>query len=138
METFHRSIEAYLRKNPALFLNSNCSLHLQTAKPCIVDLLAVDFGNKTVWLCAGGLGKTSDLVMSQLRSWQTLWPLIQLALWRDQKVPLGFEMRPWVFVDAVKRPLFDAAFASTDMEGHMPSPRFTHTEQLGEAMLSAA
>lgn len=133
MEKFHNPVTAYLRTNAALFLNSDYQLpvgDLAISDIGGIDIVAVDFGSKSVWLCVGGPGITSQEVMKKLRSWQVNWPLVEMALWRNCRIPVGFEIRPWVFVEGLQRQAFEAAFAHGDLEGVMPSPRLTALEDL--------
>ena len=124
------SVESYLRSQEALFLSSDCPLQLSAGEASsFVDMLAVDFSNKTVWLCVGG-----NEVMKTLRLWQTHWPQVQMALWRDHKIPIGFEIRPWGFVEQAQKLSYDSAFSHSEMDGHMPNPRFTKLEDLGKLM----
>ena len=120
------AVEHYLRSQAALFLSADCTLAItEDGAPSRIEMVAVDFNNKTVWLCASGAD-----VMKTLRLWQSQWPLVQMALWRDHKIPLGFEIHPWAFVSQDQKLAFDAAFTYSELEGQMPSPRFTKLEDL--------
>ena len=78
------SVEAHLRSQSALFLNSCGSLGPIAGR---ADLLAVDFNNRTVWLCAAG-----PQAMGRLRQWQANWAMVQMSLWHESKIPFGFEI----------------------------------------------
>jgi hypothetical protein len=81
MDFYQGVVVDYLRADRAVFLNTECCLQLNegpnpdTSGPhWYCDAVAVDFTNKTVFLCeisyAGRLGS----LIERLKAWTELWP----------------------------------------------------------------
>lgn len=99
----------YLRADRSIFVNPECCIQIKpgphppkgTLWYC--DALAVDFGigpddPSTIFLCEVTYSKTLQALIKRLREWNSNWEPIRKALAKDNRLPLEWESRPWLFV----------------------------------------
>ena len=105
MDYFEGTVENYLRADRKLFLNSEYLLQLDPdrnsppkSRHWYVDVLAIDFRDKKIWLCEVTYSATQAALLKRLLAWQNNWDEVQKAVRRE--IPLGndFELKPWVFI----------------------------------------
>ena len=105
MDYFQGTVENYLRADRKLFLNSEYLLQLDPDRNSppkdrhwYVDVLAIDFRDKKIWLCEVTYSATQAALLKRLLAWQNNWDEVQKAVRRE--IPLGndFELKPWVFI----------------------------------------
>lgn len=135
MDYFQGTVETYLRAHRSMFLNSEYCLQLdQVAVPLkgrhwYVDVVAVDFSSKTVWLCEITYSQTLAALLKRLEAWQNHWGDVCKALQRDSRLPDGFTVKPWIFIPKSKQDLFDSKFQA-NRNPLMPPPDFTYLEDV--------
>lgn len=136
MDYFQGTVETYLRADRSLFLNSEYCLQLDhVAVPkkdrhWYVDVVAIDFKNKIVWLCEISYAKNLAALLKRLQAWQNNWPDVSNAIIRDSFLPQGFTAKPWVFIPDELNDLFKKKFVGVDGTDAMPEPKITSLEEV--------
>jgi hypothetical protein len=140
MDYFQGVVTDYLRANRAVFVNTECYLSLQAgdAPPrgtsWYCDALAVNFREKTVYLCEITYSNTLHALMQRLRAWAVNWPALRAALGRDCAIPPEWPVRPWVFIPEALKPTYSrkliAILDSASSPDGMPIPRLTYLEDV--------
>jgi hypothetical protein len=97
----------YLRANRTTFVNTEFCLQLNVStnigniapsgRHWYVDVVAVDFSKKIIYLCEISYPKGVSDLREKLRNWNEHWPEILKALARDAHLP-AWPVRPWLFV----------------------------------------
>lgn len=105
MDYYQGVVSEYLRANRATFINPEFCLQLHGAQKApekgsfwYVDLLAVNFSERTVYLCEVTYSNSLAALLKRLGAWGANWDKIVVALARDTDVPSEWAVRPWIFV----------------------------------------
>jgi hypothetical protein len=130
----------YLRENRAVFVNTECCIQLNEGTNNNIgphwycDALAVDFGQKAVYLCEVTYAKGVAALLKRLSQWNTHWSGIQASLVRDCKVFPDWSVTPWLFMpDAfqVEALAKIRTFSPVrGVEGRMPVPQMSSLESI--------
>jgi hypothetical protein len=95
----------YLRADRAIFVNTECCIQLnenpnpdQSGPHWYCDAVAIDFRQPEVFLCEFSYAKQLASLTKRLKEWSQNWPEVRKALERDCKIPMGWQVRPWLFV----------------------------------------
>jgi hypothetical protein len=105
MDYFQGVVAEYLRANRSTFVNPEFWFSLDgnaDAAPkntsWFVDVLAVNFEQRCVFLCEVTFSKTPYALLKRLGTWAENWPKVTAAIRRDAKIPGDWNIIPWVFV----------------------------------------
>lgn len=95
----------YLQSDPAVFVNTECSIQLDEAadpgKPgrhCCCDAVAIDLRHGAVYLCQTAFERKLQPLIQKLSVWTRNWDVIGTALRRDSKAPASWRIHVWLFV----------------------------------------
>ena len=113
----------YLRAERTRFISPEYLLDLGHGGPLSkgcwwIDVLAVDFKEKAIFLCEVSYSKTLTALVRRLRQWSDQWDAICPTLFEHTHVPNNWQITPWVFIPRDYRPVFDRKFKA------VTSPRF--------------
>ena len=142
MPYYQDVVVEYLREQRSFFINAEFCIQLHeksTAKGdhWFCDAVAVDFRDRTAYLCevtyAKGLGK----LLKRLAEWKAHWPAVVDAMHRDSKIPTEgddkWSVRPWLFIPESFIPEAEAKLKqlpATPQSPEMPTPKITALETL--------
>ena len=105
MNFYQGVVFEYLRSDRSLFINTECCIQLNEGKNpdtsgphWYCDALACDFRHESAFLCEITYSASLSALISRLTDWHESWPLLKEALRRDSHVPIGWPIRPWLFV----------------------------------------
>ena len=108
MDYFQGVVAEYLRADRSTFVNPEFCLQLDEGvkEPSkgtswYIDLLAVSFKDKTVYLCEVTYAKVPGALISRLTAWCSNWQRMLETVRRDAGVPADWPVRPWLFVPEV-------------------------------------
>ena len=73
-----------------------------------VDVLAVDFGERTIWLCEVSFAKTLYALRARFKQWSDNWELIQQALRAEIAIGTEWQIRPWAFTPEELKPVYES------------------------------
>jgi hypothetical protein len=109
VDYFQAVVTEYVRANRSLFVNPEYFLPLDPGvkqptkgRSWYVDLVAVSFKAKTVFLCEITYAQTPASLTERLASWRPMWTAIVEAIKRDTRVPIDWHVRPWLFLPESK------------------------------------
>ena len=135
MSYYQEIVAEYLRADRSIFMNHEFTIQLEHGvaqpKKCtswISDIVAVDFRNRTVFLCEVTYSQTLSALIKRLKCWSDNWPDIVRALRRDSCVPDDFIVRPWVFIPESLIGLFVKKFQASRAEFEKKVPLITPLE----------
>jgi len=73
-------------------------------------------------------------LLGRLAAWSNHWSQLSDAIRRDCHVPLGWKVKPWIFIPKAHEDLFNrkltAIKAAQHALGVMPEPQVTHLEKV--------
>ncbi len=138
MDYFQGVVTEYLRANRATFVNTECLIQLDAGdtpakgQHWYCDAVAVNFQEKTAYLCEVTYSRTLYSLLARLSGWMNNWSGIKAALQRDCGVDPDWKVVPWIFVPADRAILLDAKFAALPRAAGeaMPTPKVTHLEEV--------
>jgi hypothetical protein len=143
MDFFQGQVEDYLRADRASF--NNPEFYLQRSKVYetgktnwYVDVLNVNFRDKTVYLCEVTIARNPTALCKRLQAWKDNWDVVIAAVHRDANVPQDWKVRVWVFcpderLDRVLPliPAFDPVARVTNLEIILPW-KYNDHDRIGE------
>lgn len=96
----------YLRADRSLFVNTEYCIQLKEGNPDLggphshwyCDAVIADFRSQSVFLCEISYSASLQTLIGRLKDWNENWLGVQEALIRDSKLPVDWEVRPWLFV----------------------------------------
>lgn len=141
LDYYQGVVTDFLRANRALFLNTECCIQVnpgenpdKSGPHWFCDAVAVDFGRAAIFLCEVSYAKSLGSLVKRLSEWDAHWPSVLEALVRDNHLPQGWPVQPWVFVPKHCEPALDSGLARVrEMAGRplaMPQPRVTFLEEV--------
>jgi|SRR5579863_2955137 len=138
MDYYQGIVAEYLAANRATFVNPECLIQLEPGdapakhRHWYCDVLAIEPGKERAWLCEVTFSTTLAALVGRLRAWSTHWPEIRIALARDSAIPLTWQVKPRLFIPAVRRSLLDAKLRTLagSAESEMPTPEIKHLEDI--------
>jgi hypothetical protein len=105
MDFYQGVVLDYLRADRAIFVNTECCIQLneesnpdKSGPHWYCDAVAVDNRHSTVFLCEISYAKNLSALIKRLREWSENWQGVIAALERDSKIPVGWTVRPWLFI----------------------------------------
>jgi hypothetical protein len=104
VDYFEGVVADYLSADRAMFINPQCRIQLHAGdtpkkgEHWYCDILAVNFRERTAYLCEVTLSKNVAALDKRLREWSANWSLIRDALERDNRILADWDVRPWAFV----------------------------------------
>jgi hypothetical protein len=105
MDYFESVVVNYLRADRAIFINTECTIQLNPANNpdtsgphWYCDAVALDLRSKTVFLCEISYDKRLSGLTDRLKEWHDDWRVVCQALHRDNFIPAGLPVRPWIFI----------------------------------------
>lgn len=138
MEYFHSVVTEYLCADRSVFAKGECRIELGTdnartkGQHWYADIIACDFRTRTIYLCAITLEKKLQALIKRLRAWESHWPQLRNAVFRDFSIEPNWHVQPWVFIPEKlfkdyqrKRSKHVSADAGTSL---MPDPLVTCLE----------
>lgn len=138
MDYFQGVVTEYLRAKRSVFVNTECLLQLDDGKTTpkdrhwYCDIVAVDFSERSVYLCEVTYSATMQSLLARLSAWRQHWPTLLSAIRRDCGIPSDWAVSPWVFIPEKYKEKFvekiQAQSATANAPGEMPMPRITHLE----------
>lgn len=138
MDYYQGVVLEYLGADRSVFVNPECCIQLNegdnpdtSGKHWYCDAVAVDFGNRVVYLCETSYAQGLRALIKRLAEWNRHWPDVQAAIIRDCGQSLGWPIRPWLFVprECVGSVVKKLERLRTD-GGQMPVPRITTLEMV--------
>jgi len=99
----------YLRADRSVFVNSEYCIEPPESANNVTcgdhwscDAVAMDFRNKTIFLCEVTLAANLSALSSRLHDWHMNWDEVQMAIIRQSKLDdifvAGWSIKPWLFV----------------------------------------
>lgn len=138
MDYFQGVVTEYLRAKRSVLVNTECLLHLDDGKKTpkdrhwYCDSVAVDFSERSVYLCEVTYSATMQSLLARLSAWRQHWPTLLSAIRRDCGIPSDWTVSPWVFIPEKYKEKFvekiQAQSAAANAASEMPMPRITHLE----------
>jgi hypothetical protein len=135
-----RIVVEYLRENRAIFVNTECCIQLNEGTNNDIgphwycDALAVDLGEKAVYLCEVTYAKGIPALLKRLSQWNTHWSGVRNSLVRDSKIFPDWSVTPWLFMPAVFTADAEAKIRTftpvPGEDGDMPFPKITSLESI--------
>jgi hypothetical protein len=137
MDYYQGIVIDYLRADRAVFVNAEFCLQKNegdnpdgTGPHWYVDALTVDFRSKVIFLCEISFARGLGALLKRLEGWREHWPSIPTALIRDACLPVGWPVRPWLFVPQEFIPVLTKKLEPlvSDNGRPLPTPRITTLE----------
>ena len=103
MPYYEEIVAEYLCSNRKMFVSPTFNLDLNEGGPLVkdknwwIDVLAVDFGTKTIFLCEVSYSKTLYALARRLKLWASEWENMRAALTARTGIDADWKMQPWVF-----------------------------------------
>lgn len=133
MDHFQGVVIEYLRANRSTFVNTECLINLDQdgvfakSRHWYCDALAVNFSERTVYLCEVTYSRTMHSLIVRLRAWAQHWTGVCEAIRRDCSLDGEWKFQPWVFIPENSHvALFDKLAIPAGSE--MPTPKVTYLE----------
>lgn len=105
MDYYQGVVSEYLVKNKTVFINPEYELALNPEQKLhpkgtswIIDILAIDFQKKSIFLCEVTYSKSQYALLHKLTEWAKMWPHITSAIYRQTKAPADWNISPHVFL----------------------------------------
>lgn len=76
-----------------------------------VDVLAVDFEERTIWLCEVSYSKTLYALRTRLKQWSDNWTSIQQTIFAEIAVGPQWRLSPWAFTPESLKSVYDAGLS---------------------------
>jgi hypothetical protein len=138
MDYFQGVVTEYLRADRKVFLNTEFLINLDEGKTYAkgrhwyCDALALNFEERTAYLCEVTYSKTMQGLLDRLRAWAGSWPEVCEAIRRDSKIGDRWAFQPWVFIPEDSYPGLGEKLTGfvTSGERQMPMPRVTFLEKV--------
>ena len=137
MDYYQNAVGEYLRADRHVFVNTEFCIQLNEGKnPDLghhwyCDVVAVDFGRQTIFLCEVTYSAQLGALTKRLTDWNANWSGVEAALRRDAAVPADWPIRPWLFVPEERRPLLRRRLdAMAQAEPLKFTPRVTSLEEV--------
>lgn len=138
MDYFQGVVTEYLRADRTVFVNTEFLVNLDEGggyaknRHWYCDALALNFQERTAYLCEVTYSKTMQGLLDRLRAWGHHWPEVCGAIQRDSKIGDAWKYQPWVFIPEASHDAFCARLAglSLDRELGLPVPRVTFLEKV--------
>lgn len=138
MDYFQGVVSEYLRAKRSVFINTEFMISLdEGSKPkkdrhWFCDAVAVDFKDKTVYLCEITYSETTQALLARLQNWRKCWQDLSESIRRDAGVPKDWNVRPWVFLPKKYAGPFRQKYMTlpniSTGTAQMPEPLITHLE----------
>lgn len=139
MDYYQGVVTEYLRTDRSTFVNTECLIVLESGKTTskgaswYCDVIAVNFRDKSIYLCEVTYSKTLQSLLARLRAWSANWQGVCAAIRRDSSVPDGWGIQPWLFMPQDRYELYRkklALFTNLGVDGNMPKPKVTFLESV--------
>jgi hypothetical protein len=108
MDYYQGIVADYLSADPAMFVKPQCVIRLSAkgqpkkGEHWYCDILAVNLRTQTAYLCEVTYAQSLAALVKRLGDWAANWTAVRAALVRDNHVPSGWRVRPWVFVPGAR------------------------------------
>lgn len=129
MDFYQGVVYEYLGTDPAVFINSECCIELPkvpgsdaSAPSWYCDAIAVDFRQKTVFLCEVSYERTLQSLIKRLKGWASNWNEVSDAIRRDCCIPADWRIQAWVFIPYELKSQFERRLATVTLVEDMPPP----------------
>ena len=135
MDYYQGIVADYLSADPAMFVKPQCCIRLspkgrpRKGEHWYCDILAVNLRTQTAYLCEVTYSQTLATLVKRLGDWAAHWPAVRAALVRDNHVPSGWRVRPWLFVPGAQ------AGAASGKIAKLSSP-YDDSESMPEAKVT--
>lgn len=140
MDYFQGVVTEYLRANRSVFVNTEFLIKLDDGdkqfkdRHWYCDAMAVNFKERSLYLCEITFSSTMQSLISRLQAWQNNWDELVNAVVRDSGVPANWKIQPWTFIpkkyDVVFAKKLAMLKASNVQKAQMPAPRVTFLEDV--------
>jgi hypothetical protein len=132
MDYYQGIVAEYLDADRSVFLNSECYIQLMpgpnlpkgTTWYC--DILAINLREKVAYMCEITFSEDLTRLVKRLAAWDREWPGVRAALHRDCSIPVGWPIKPWVFIPAGRWSVLQRKLKVESM----PYPRVTYLEEI--------
>ena len=137
MDYFQGVVTEYLVADRASFVNTELLLQLDAGNPekgrhWYCDAAAVNFREKTLFLCEVTYSKSMAALARRFLSWNENWCELRTAISRDCGIPRDWIVQPWAFVPKAYSDILKSKIGeipkSMPTPDVMPYPRITHLE----------
>jgi hypothetical protein len=126
----------FLRANRATFVNTEYLIDLDATKKFqkgqhwYCDALAINFSDRTAYLCEITYSKTLSALLTRLSAWSKCWPQVCSAIQRTSALDQTWSFRPWVFIPSDSGDYFRQKLTALEMtsDNPMPFPRIDTLE----------
>jgi len=115
---YEEIVAEYLCAKRTRFVSPNYCLDIGDAGPhgkdrsWWIDVLAVDFDERAIFLCEATFAQKPVYMFRRLRRWASIWPEIELCARRLTGAPDHWRVEPWVFMPKDLKATFDKGFAA--------------------------
>jgi hypothetical protein len=139
VDYFQGVVTEFLRANRSTFVNTECLIQLEPGtvpakdKHWFCDVVAVNFTERTVYLCEVTYSNTLFALLKRLKAWAENWASVKAALIRDCNIPADWKVVPWVFIPRDREKLFKKKLddlGAFDESIAMPPPRIEFLEEV--------
>jgi hypothetical protein len=135
MDHFQGVVTEYLRADRSTFVNTECLINLD--QDCVFaksrhwycDALAVNFRERTVYLCEVTYSQTMQSLIGRLRAWAQHWAELCEAIQRDCAMDGEWTFQPWVFIPEKSHTGLIEKL-SIPSASSMPAPKVTYLEEV--------
>ena len=109
MDFYQGVVIDYLRADRSVFVNSKYCIEPKESPNNVTcgdhwfcDAVAIDFRNKTIFLCEVTFAANLSVLTSRLRDWHENWDKVQIAIIHQSNLVdtfvAGWSIKPWLFV----------------------------------------
>ena len=137
MDYFQGVVNEYLRANRATFINTEYLIDLdpdgkfRKGRHWYCDALAINFAERTVYLCETSYSKTLSALLNRLSAWSEHWSDVCAAISRTSNLDQSWTFQPWAFIPESSTNLFRSKLATSLVSGTaMPNPRVETLEAI--------
>lgn len=135
MDYFQGVVTEYLVAEKSTYVNTELLIQLDSGVPAkgrywYCDAAAVNFSEKTVYLCEVTYSKTMSSLAKRLLAWNENWDELVFSMRRDSKIPNDWSIQPWAFIPEQYHSSLKNKIASIEAESRMPYPRITYLESV--------
>lgn len=128
MDYFQGVVTEYLQEKLSLFVKTECCISLDKdgkllkGRHWFCDAVAVDFRNKTIYLCEVTYSKSLQALIVRLKAWNNHWSSLCDAIQRDYSVPDDWTVQPWVFIPNELRGNLSSKLVAIGINPQTPNP----------------
>jgi len=123
-----------------MFINTECLIQLEPGNVPVkgrswyCDAIAINFRELAVYLCEVTYSTSMHSLLARLQAWNTHWPALCVAIFRDCSIPSTWQVQPWLFIPQERYAILSkklSAIVKADGGAQgMPNPRITDLESV--------